>query len=172
MGLLNSLLDVARKAVSEAIKQSQEQAQQQPRPQSTPAPAPAAYEPARPVVTDWNAYFAEILRTEFPQYGVVENVPVTDLAGFDTEMAKLYKKRPMQAYKAEWGAPYTFVLYANGGPAGIVMLGSGHSHDQNVKYLIARMYAKKLGLPYINFYTQMPNERDYVIGRIRRFMNT
>ena len=32
------------------------------------------------------------------------------------------------------------------------------------------MYAKKLGIPYINFYTQMPNEREYVIGRIRKLM--
>ncbi len=170
MGFLNSLLDVAKKAVGEAIRQSQEQASQQSRPQASPAPAQPSYASSQPAVTDWNAYFAEILRTEFPQYGVAENVPVTDLAGYATDMAKLYKKRPMQAYKAEWGAPYTFVLYANGGPAGIVMLGSGHSHDQNVKYLIARMYAKKLGLPYINFYTQMPNERAYVISRIRSFM--
>ena len=118
MGFLNSLLDVAKKAVGEAIRQSQEQANQQSRPQASPAPAQPSYASSQPAVTDWNAYFAEILRTEFPQYGVAENVPVTDLAGYATDMAKLYKKRPMQAYKAEWGAPYTFVLYANGGPAG------------------------------------------------------
>jgi hypothetical protein len=58
-----------------------------------------------------------------------------------------------------------------GSVKGVVMLGKGHSHDSNVKYLIARMYAKKAGIPYINFYTQMPNERDYVIGRIRKFLN-
>ena len=40
-----------------------------------------------------------------------------------------------------------------------------------MKYLIARMYAEKLDLPYINFYTQMPNERNYVIERIRKFLN-
>ena len=62
------------------------------------------------------------------------------------------------------------MLYAGGVPKGIVMLGKGHSHDSNVKYLISRMYAQKLGLPYINFYTQMPNERAYVIGRIRKFL--
>ena len=50
------------------------------------------------------------------------------------------------------------------------MLGSGSSHHKNVKYLISRMYAKKLGLPYINFYTQFPNERAYVIDRINKFM--
>ena len=33
------------------------------------------------------------------------------------------------------------------------------------------MYAKKLGFAYINFYTQMPNERDYVVSRIRKFLN-
>jgi hypothetical protein len=28
-----------------------------------------------------------------------------------------------------------------------------------------------MGLPYINFYTQLPNERAYVINRIKEFMN-
>ena len=179
MGLFKSLLDIASKAAGEAIskkigqaigQQTQQQAQQQAQQTYTQAQQQAQQysQPAAPA--DWNVYFAEILRTAFPQYAVKENVPVTDLAGFATDSFQLYKTRPLQAYKAEWGAPYTFVLYNGAQPAGIVMLGSGHSHDSNVKYLIARMYAKKLGLPYINFYTQMPNEREYVISRIRKFM--
>ena len=170
MGILKSLLNLAVKTAETAIKQQQNQ--QQPRQNYNPASPSGtpSYEAASPAPADWNAYFAEILSTEFPQYGVRRNVPVTDLAGFATDNFKLYETRPLQAYKAEWGAPYTFVLERGGVPAGIVMLGSGHSHDSNVKYLIARMYAKKLGLPYINFYTQMPNERQYVIGRIRKFM--
>ena len=119
---------------------------------------------------EWEAYFREILRDDFSSYTIRENVPVTDLAGFANDEAQLYSTRPRQAYKAEWGKPYTFVLESGGSAKGVVMLGNGHSHDSNVKYLIARMYAKKLGLPYINFYTQMPNERDYVIGRISKFM--
>ena len=93
---------------------------------------------------EWKTYFKQILLSEFPSYDIRENVPVTELAGFANDEFKLYKTRPM--------------------------LGNGHSHDSNVKYLIARMYAKKLGIPYINFYTQMPNEREYVIGRIRKLM--
>lgn len=169
MGLFKSLLDVAVKAASDAIKQ-QMQGQEAPKTNAAPSLSKAVAQ-NRPVPSDWNAYFAEILSTEFPQYSVRSNVPVTDLAGYAEDMFKLYKTRPLQAYKAEWGAPYTFVLYEGGAPAGIVMLGSGHSHDSNVKYLIARMYAKKMGLPYINFYTQMDNEREYVIARIRKFMN-
>ena len=103
-------------------------------------------------------------------YSIRENVPVTDLVGFANDEFKLYSTRPMQAYKAEWGKPYTFVLEKDGAAKAVVMLGNGHSHDSNVKYLIARVYAKKMGIPYINFYTQMPNERDYVIGRIRKFL--
>ena len=120
---------------------------------------------------EWETYFREILLGEFPEYSIREKVPVTELAGFANDEFQLYKKRPCQAYKAEWGQPYTFVLEKEGNPIGVVMLGGGHSHDSNVKYLIARMYAKKLDLPYINFYTQMPNERDYVIGRIRKMIN-
>ena len=121
--------------------------------------------------SEWNAYFKEILLSEFPSYTIRENVKVTDLVGFANDEFKLYKTRPTQAYKAEWGQPYTFVLENGGKAIGVVMLGKGHSHDSGVKYLIARMYAKKLGIPYINFYTQMPNERDYVIGRIRKLLN-
>ena len=119
---------------------------------------------------EWEAYFREILQDDFSSYTIRENVPVTDLAGFANDEAQLYSTRPRQAYKAEWGKPYTFVLESGGSAKGVVMLGNGHSHDSNVKYLIARMYAKKLGIPYINFYTQMPNEKNYVIGRIRKLM--
>ena len=120
---------------------------------------------------EWKSYFKEILLSEFPSYTIRENVKVTDLVGFVSDEEQLYTTRPRQVYRAEWGQPYTFLLEAGGSPKGVVMLGKGHSHDENVKYLIARMYAEKLNLPYINFYTQMPNERSYVIGRIRKFLD-
>ena len=120
---------------------------------------------------EWESYFRDILLRNFSSYTIRENVPVTDLVGFANDEAQLYTTRPTQAYKAEWGQPYSFVLEADGKAKAVVMLGNGHSHDSNVKYLIARMYAEKLDLPYINFYTQMPNERNYVIERIRKFLN-
>lgn len=132
--------------------------------QQEPAPRPVYYTDAQCV-----GYFREILQTEFPQYTIMEHVPVTDLVGFVADEFQLYKTRPRQVYQAEWGEPYTFVLYQGGYPRGIVMLGDGHSHDCKVKYLISRKYAQKMNLPYINFYTQMPNERGYVIDRIHRF---
>ena len=139
----------------------------------------SAQRPVTPIVeverektdAEWKSYFKEILLTEFPSYTIRENVPVTDLAGFVSDEEQLYKTRPRQVYKAEWGQPYTFVLEDGGKVIAAVMLGNGHSHDSNVKYLIARMYAKKMDMPYINFYTQMDNERSYVIGRIRKFLN-
>ena len=157
------------KTVKENIETEQRQTTTAPKPQPAPKPAEPAFERER-TDSEWLSYFREILATEFPQYSVRENVTVTDVAGFANDEFKLYKSRPTQAYKAEWGQPYTFVLEQGGNIKGVVMLGKGHSHDSNVKYLIARMYAKKSGIPYINFYTQMPNERDYVIGRIRKFL--
>ena len=120
---------------------------------------------------EWVAYFKEILTKEFPQYTFRENVTVQELAGNLNEEFQLYQTRPRQAYKAEWGQPYSFVLYEGGIARGVVMLGKGHSHDSNVKYLIARKYANRIQLPYINFYTQMPNEKNYVVARIKKLMN-
>lgn len=171
MGLFKQLLkDVLGDVVSEAVKGKSYQ------PQRTDRPSQSSYSQSttpkpEPVVQDWNAYFREILMAEFAQYNVKENVPVTDLVGFVNDEFKLYEDRPTQAYKAEWGKPYTFVLESMGTVKAVVMLGNGNSHSRNVKYLISRMYAKKLGIPYINFYTQMPNEREYVIGRIQKFLN-
>jgi hypothetical protein len=169
---LSKLFSKVVKTVKDSIEAEQRTPTTQPRP-TTPQPAATTHYEEEKERTDaeWLAYFKEILATEFAQYSVKENVRVTDIAGFANDEFQLYKTRPRQAYKAEWGQPYTFVLEQAGTVKGIVMLGKGHSHDSNVKYLIARMYAKKAGIPYINFYTQMPNERDYVIGRIRKFLN-
>ena len=169
MGLLKNLFEIAGKVASVAQELSAKQ-----EPAAKPAPSTAPVRSAEPVrektATEWRAYFREIIRVECPGFEVREGVPVTELAGNVADEAQLYKTRPRQVYRAEWGEPYSFVLYQDGVPKGVVMLGDGHSHSANVKYLIARMYTKKLGLPYSNFYTQMPNERSYVASRLHRFL--
>ena len=187
MGLLRSILGIALKAASDAINEKENKDRYNKSEEShynrneRPAtsyraqsaqPTQSAQEPIAEERTyeQWVAFFDEIIRTNFPQFNVKRNVPVTDLTGFTADTFQLYETRPYQTYKAEWGKPYTFVLYRGEKPAGVVMLGGGHSHDKNVKYLISRMYCKKLGMPYINFYLQMENERNYVIGRIKDLM--
>ena len=171
MGLLKNILG---SVVSKAIQDVIGTATAQNRPASAPSARPATpnYNDEVPERTpaEWKSYFREILQSEFGTYTVKENVPVTDIAGYASDEFQLYRTRPRQVYRAEWGQPYTFVLYQGLHPKGVVMLGDGHSHDANVKYLVARMFAKKSGLPYINFYTQMPNERGYVVSRIKRFI--
>ena len=175
MGLFKNLL---KSVAGDAINQLKETlnttlAEQVPQParKVTPAsPSPEPVETPERSEAEWRAYFRDILQTEFSGYGLRENVPVTGIAGDVADEFQLYHTRPTQVYRAEWGQPYTFVLDQGGVPKAVVMLGAGHSQSANVKDLIARMYAKKSGLPYINFYTQMPNERGYVIGRLHRFL--
>lgn len=175
MGLLKSLFgSVAEKALSQVkdaiLNANQQQNQASPQAQTqTPSYTPSGYS-ADKTPEEWQTFFRGILQTEFAAYSIRENVPVTELAGAAADSFQLYKTRPAQVYRAEWGKPYSFVMYQGYQPRAIVMLGSGHSHYSNVKYLISRMYAKKLGLPYINFYTQMPNERPYVVSRIGKFL--
>ncbi|MBO4671725.1 MAG: hypothetical protein J5640_07800 [Bacteroidales bacterium] len=124
--------------------------------------------PAAPVPDpeQWHAYFGNILRVRFPQYTVKEYVPVPELTGDIDDIFRLYRERPDQVYRAEWGRPYDFVLYSGGIARTAVMLGHDHCHNSNVKYLISKMFAKKLKVPYIGFYTKFPNREDYVVGRI------
>lgn len=166
MGLLKNLLDIAGKVASVAQEYASKQEAETKKAPSYDYDAPV---PERSAV-EWRAFFRDVIKSDFAGYEVREDVPVTELAGNVSDEFKLYKTRPSQVYKAEWGEPYTFVLSQGGVPKGVVMLGAGHSHFSNVKYLISRMYAKKLGLPYINFYTQMPNERSYVVSRIGKYL--
>ncbi len=131
------------------------------------------YQPKQPPYnTEYEclAYFESIIRREYPLLTVRREVPVTDIVGYAEDVFKLYETRPYQTYKAEWGKPYTFALYEGPALKAVVMLGDGHTHSSNVKYLIARKYAQKVGVPYINFYTQMSNEHDYVVSRLHRFL--
>ena len=114
-------------------------------------------------------YFLEILQTEFPEYKIKMNVPVTKLVGEVAEPFKLYPTRPYQVYKAEWGKPYTYALYKEGKLAGVLML-SPDSEYNKVGYLISRMYAKKLNVPYISFYHYRPNHVRYVVYRIKQML--
>lgn len=116
-------------------------------------------------------YFKNIFGSDFSRFEVRENVPVTDIAGYANEKFQLYKTRPYQAYKAEWGNPYTFGLYQNDEVKDLVMIGDGREMCKKVKYLISKMYAKKCNVPYITFWTEAPNEKDYVIMRINKYLN-
>ena len=171
MGLLKNLFEIAGKVVSVAQELAEKQEAEVKK--TTPSYNPEAYE--APTVdrtpAEWQAYFREIIQAECPGFEVREKVPVTELVGNAADEAKLYKSRPSKVYKAEWGEPYSFVLFQGGAPKGVVMLGDGHSHSAKVKYLVSRMYTQKLGIPHINFYTQMPNESSYVASRLHRFLD-
>ena len=170
MGFLKNLFEIAGKVASVAQDLAAKQETEVKKTPVAATPVRSAEPAPGRTAAEWRSYFREIIRTTCAGYDVREDVPVTELAGNVSDEFQLYSTRPRQVYKAEWGEPYTFVLYQSGAPKGVVMLGSGHSHSANVKYLIARMYTKKIGIPYINFYTQMPNERAYVEGRIRKYL--
>ena len=116
---------------------------------------------------DWTTYFRAIIANRFPNLTIDEEVPVSQVAEEMYEVCKRNAARTYQAYKAEWGAPYTFVLSSEGIPRCILMLADWAERPENkVKYLISKMFAKKMNIPYLYFYTNMKNEESYCIKRI------
>ena len=91
------------------------------------------------------AYFSEILTSEFSQYQIRKNVPLSE-------------------FGAE-GRPFDFGLYQNGKLAAVVVLAQ-HNKTRNHPYWNSQKKAQELNIPFINFYTHMPNERSFVIYRI------
>lgn len=109
------------------------------------AAAPAAQAAAAQAPRD-RAYFADILTTEFGGYELRQNVSPAELGGS--------------------GKPYDFVLCRGGRPVGAVML-TEHNRDRNAAFLNAKAACEQAGVPFINFYLHMPNERNYIVGRIK-----
>ncbi|MDR1823889.1 MAG: hypothetical protein LBR27_00880 [Bifidobacteriaceae bacterium] len=100
------------------------------------------------------AAFRSLLAARFPELAVREDVPVSELGGD--------------------GKPYEFALFRGAaGPAttavGLVVL-VAHNRDNNRAYKGAKAAAQAAGVPFINFYLHMPNQPDFVEGRIRRLM--
>ena len=118
----------------------------------------------------FDEYFNDILVKEFPDYTIMRNVPVTSLAGYSSDVFTLYKSRPHQVYKADWGLPYSFIMCKGGQVKAAIMLGHTSAHNSYVKMLISKMYAKKMGIPYIPFHREFRNDIGYVVLRIKKFL--
>ena len=92
-------------------------------------------------------YFRTIIQECFGNYVIREDVPVSEFGG--------------------QGRPYDFALFSGGECCAVVML-VAHNRDNNRAYKGAKAAAGANGVPFINFYTHMPNERGFVINRIKR----
>jgi hypothetical protein len=99
--------------------------------------------------TEPKVYFAEILSSEFSQYEVRENVPLSEFGGE--------------------GRAFDFALFEGGQIVAVVIMAK-KNRVRNHHFWNSEKKAKELGVPFINFYTHMENEKDYVINRINRFM--
>lgn len=94
----------------------------------------------------------EILAACFPAYEVQREVPASAF-GWSVSPAR----------------PYSYCLYSGGYLSAVIML-TPHNRDNNAAFRNARAACAENGIPFINFYTHMPNERQYVVERIRSFL--
>jgi hypothetical protein len=93
--------------------------------------------------------FRTMFAEDFPELSVRELVPVSEFGGE--------------------GKPYDFGLYRDGKAVAVVML-TPHNRDNNQAFKGAKAAAGSAGVPFINFYLHMSNERGYVSQRIRSFI--
>lgn len=65
--------------------------------------------------------------------------------------------------------PYDYCIFGAGGMKGVITV-TDHNRDNNTAFRNAKRAAQVAGVPFINFYTHMPNERDYVVNRIKTML--
>jgi hypothetical protein len=137
--------DLVKKATDGITGGSGGQAPQYAPSASAPQQASAQTQAQPPARKD-KTFFAGVLQQEFPGYEIRQDVPVAELGGT--------------------GKPYDFGIYLAGQPRAVVML-TEHNRDNNAAYRNAKAAAAARGVPFLNFYLHMPNERDYVVNRVR-----
>ncbi|MDR1714138.1 MAG: hypothetical protein LBR39_08330 [Coriobacteriales bacterium] len=105
-----------------------------------------------------------LITSELPEYSVQAGYPVS---GFDVQ--QLYSQAGLFFNPNNVMAPfpYDYALSKDGRVAGYVMV-TDHNKDRRYGWQLARAAAQLQGVPFINFYTHLANERDYVLERIRR----
>lgn len=94
-------------------------------------------------------YFNVIIRENFANYEINTNVPSSSLFG------------------KSGARNYSYTLSLSGKVCACVML-TDHNRDNNVAFKNAKAFCAENNVPFINFYTHFPNEKDYVVERIRQ----
>lgn len=65
---------------------------------------------------------------------------------------------------------YSYGLYYNGTPRMMIMVIDNRNHTYRKDVRLAREASASYGVPYLDFYTHLPNEVDYIRNRIRENM--
>lgn len=105
---------------------------------------------------EWHAYFEEIFESEFSEYTVQKNVSVQELL---TAFGASLHFHPACA-------PIDYVFYKDNRPClAVVLVRANTYRGMNVKG--TQDICAALGLGYMRFFTEMLNEKAYVIDRLK-----
>ena len=99
------------------------------------------------------ANFLEVLRTEFADCELRQNVS------------------PMEIGGSSAARNYTFGLYQGGAPRVLIML-TPRNRYQNRPFRDAKSACENNGIWFLNFFTHFSNEKSYVVNRIRTALNS
>ncbi len=115
-------------------------------------------------------YFREILQTKFSEYSVYENQPLTNIIGEQVDTFQLYKTRPFQQYRSEWGIPVDFLVCKDNIPVLAIVIGEKWSQHARVKFRITKAFLQRVNIAYLPFYSELENDTRYIVDRIAKHL--
>lgn len=95
---------------------------------------------------------------------------------------KLLKKRLEEVFAEEWAGyevrqdlmsgvegarNYSYGLYLNGAPKAMIMIITNRSHHTRKEERLAGQASASYGVPYMDFYSHLPNEKEYIAKRLK-----
>ncbi len=62
---------------------------------------------------------------------------------------------------------YSYGLYLNGVPKAMIMIITSNSHHNKKEDRLAAQASASYGVPYMDFYSHLPNEKEYISKRLK-----
>lgn len=128
-------------------------------PQEVQPTAPTLPEVPERSAQEWSDFFEEILTTEFASYTIKKAVAAAELVAM-TGITVAYHPAC---------SPVDFLIMKDNEPVLAVMLVRANTYrGMNVKGTYA--ICEAAGLQYVRFFTDMANERAYVVERMKQYL--
>jgi hypothetical protein len=91
----------------------------------------------------------EVISTEYMGYELRKNIPSTEM------------------YAPQDAVAYSYGIYNNGYPVLFINIIVDRNDYRTRRYRLAKKASEDNGVPHLNFFCHLPNEKEYISNRIR-----
>lgn len=96
------------------------------------------------------ARLEQVISEEYSTYELRQNIPSSELSA------------------GQGAVDYSYGIYKNGKPVAMINVITNRNDYRLKRFRMAKEAAVKMGVPHMNFFTHLPNEKSYISERLKK----